>query len=96
MSMTMNSIFSTDLSNPKVYQNISTALYNDLMTGYSKSIIPNITLEGKYRIVLKEIVKIDEKRETLITSSNIYVGWFDSRLSWNTSIYPLKSILIPG
>jgi hypothetical protein len=75
-----------------------THLQKDLLTtGYNLTVPPSESIKGFMVIFLKHINNIDEKKQTMNSSSTIYMQWTDSRLTWTPSYYKdVKSMLIAG
>ncbi|CAF1208164.1 unnamed protein product [Adineta steineri] len=78
-------------------------LITSLLTSYNKNIRPNTTVSVDITAALQQIVAIDEKQQTMTTSSFISQTWVDSRLSWTPSsngnidvvMLPVTSLWIP-
>ena len=79
-------------------------LINRLLAGYNKNITPDDQVSVDITAKLQQIVTIDERQQTMTSSSLMSQSWFDERLSWslnasNTSlivvVLPMKSLWIP-
>ncbi|CAF1259712.1 unnamed protein product [Adineta steineri] len=78
-------------------------LITGLLSSYNKNIRPNTIVSIDITAALQQIVAIDEKQQTMTTSSFISQTWVDSRLSWTPSsngnidvvMLPVTSLWIP-
>ena len=56
---------------------------NKLFKNYSKSMRPSYKVDAKINIILKQIINVDEKTQTITTSSFLFINWNDKRMKWN-------------
>jgi hypothetical protein len=66
-------------------------------SNYNPAVPPGETISPVLTIFFKQINNIDEKLQTMNSSSTVYVKWTDSRLIWTPSDYQdIQFILISG
>lgn len=61
-------------------------LINSLLNGYNKIIRPNYQVTVGISTVLQQIVAINEKSQTMTSSSFLAQVWADERLSWTPNV----------
>uniref|UniRef100_A0A674E2L2 Cholinergic receptor, nicotinic, epsilon n=1 Tax=Salmo trutta TaxID=8032 RepID=A0A674E2L2_SALTR len=71
--------------------NEESKLIGDLFRGYNKNIRPAAhptdKVEVQVKLILTNLISLNEKEETLTTNVWIEIQWNDIRLAWNTSEY---------
>ncbi|XP_036793261.1 acetylcholine receptor subunit gamma isoform X2 [Oncorhynchus mykiss] len=71
--------------------NEESKLIGDLFKGYNKNIRPAAhptdKVEVQVKLILTNLISLNEKEETLTTNVWIEIQWNDIRLAWNTSEY---------
>ncbi|XP_066578427.1 acetylcholine receptor subunit epsilon [Amia ocellicauda] len=71
--------------------NQETQLLKDLMTGYSKNTrparLPGDKVSVQVKLILTNLISLNEKEETLTTNVWIEIQWNDYRLAYNSSEY---------
>ncbi|KAM6969740.1 acetylcholine receptor subunit epsilon [Aplochiton taeniatus] len=71
--------------------NEESQLIKDLFTGYNKNIRPTKDpgdkVEVQVKLILTNLISLNEKEETLTTNVWIEIQWDDYRLAWNDSEY---------
>jgi nicotinic acetylcholine receptor len=72
--------------------NMESIVINQIFTNYSKNMRPTDQVEINLNLNLKQIVNVDDTNQLVTTSSYLTASWFDPRLKWNSSLYPLYAI----
>ena len=52
---------------------------------YDKTLRPNYKTEIFLEFYLNQFVSVDEKAQSITTSSYLFVSWIDQRLDWSSS-----------
>ena len=52
---------------------------------YEKRLRPFYQTEINLKMILKQIMNIDEKTQTIKTNSYLFVEWHDPRVAWNVT-----------
>lgn len=63
---------------------------------YNKVFRPNDTVYINLTLSLRQIVSLDEIKKLVVTSSYLFIDWYDPRLSWDDSTYQLDYISLPA
>ncbi|KAG9351584.1 hypothetical protein JZ751_022835 [Albula glossodonta] len=84
----------------QVSGNEESQLIKDLMTGYNKNIRPaqhpGDKVQVQVKLILTNLISLNEKEETLTTNVWIEIQWNDYRLAWNSSEnYDIEVIRVP-
>ena len=54
---------------------------------YNKNLRPDDSVEIVLYLSLQQIVSIDEKSQTMTSSSYLTLAWYDERISWDKTLY---------
>jgi nicotinic acetylcholine receptor, invertebrate len=69
---------------------------NSILMGYDKSIRPSKFVHIYMQPQLLQILSINEKEQTMLSSNIMYMNWVDPRLSWNYNATNISKISIPA
>lgn len=84
----MLSTFAQDIS---IESNLTKSLFN---SAYDKTLRPANTVEIDLEIFFKQIVSLDDKNQIVTSSSILIASWYDTRLAWDNSSYPIDSVVV--
>ena len=65
-----------------------------LKSNYDPSILPQDFIQIDVDMFFKQIVKLDQNNQILVSSSTLIAQWTDQRLAWNTTEYPKGAIIL--
>jgi len=65
-----------------------------LNSNYNNIIPPSGLMQIYLDILFKQIVKLDQNNQILVSSSTLTAAWIDPRLAWNISEYPLDYVYL--
>jgi len=65
-----------------------------LNSNYNNIIPPSGLMQIYLDILFKQIVKLDQNNQILVSSSTLTAAWDDPRLAWNKSEYSLDYIIL--
>jgi len=81
------------LNKIKSDSNTSSAIKKFILnSNYDTTIPPKDFMLINLDIFFKQIVKLDQNNQILVSSSTLTAAWFDPRLEWNKSEYSLDYI----
>ena len=60
-----------------------------LNSNYDPSILPQDFIQIDVDMFFKQIVKLDQNNQILVSSSTLVAQWNDQRLAWNITEYPM-------
>ena len=63
-----------------------------LNSSYDTTIPPEDMMQIYIDIFFKQIVKIDQTNQLLVSSLTLAAAWYDQRLAWNSTEYPMYTI----
>ncbi len=64
-----------------------------LNSNYDPSILPQDFIQINVDMFFKQIVKLDQNNQILVSSSTLIAVWTDQRLAWNFTEYPIEAII---
>jgi hypothetical protein len=73
---------------------MESVIINKVLSSYNKNMRPTDQVQVNINLNLKQIVNIDDSNQLMTTSSYLTVSWYDPRLTWNFTIYPIEAITI--
>jgi hypothetical protein len=65
-----------------------------LNSNYDPSILPQDFIQIDVDMFFKQIVKLDQNNQILVSSSTLIAEWTDQRLAWNITEYPIEAIIL--
>ena len=63
-----------------------------LNSNYDITIPPQDLMQIHLGFFFKQIVKLDQTNQIVVSSSTLFAAWIDQRLAWNYTEYPMRSI----
>jgi hypothetical protein len=65
-----------------------------LNSNYDPSILSQDFIQINVDMFFKQIVKLDQNNQILVSSSTLIAVWTDQRLAWNFTEYPIEAIIL--
>jgi len=78
----------TDSATAKAIKNLI------LNLNYDATYPPQDFMQINLDLFFKQIVKLDQTNQIIVSSSTLAAEWYDQRLAWNVTAYPIESLTL--